>query len=222
MSLIQIIGDVHGATDVYQESLQKNFVGQRTLQLGDMGIGFKGVPPICADVVGSEHKWFRGNHDDPAKCRASAGYIGDWGYLEEDSLFWVSGAFSIDRAWRTAGITWWPDEELSYAELQEAVELYAKVKPRFVVSHEAPHIASMYMLTFLMPGFRTEKTDCANSRTAQALQSMFEIHQPNEWIFGHYHVDKTFYLRGTKFTCVAPMRTYALETGTTNISMRET
>lgn len=205
------IGDVHGKTTQYQRMLRDKFQGQRTLQLGDMGIGFAGVPPIRADVMGDSHRWFRGNHDDPAKCRASAGYLGDWGYLEADRLFWVAGAFSIDRAWRKPGVSWWPDEELDYETLGKAVDLYAKVKPRFVVSHEAPSIASIYLLNML--GIRPEKASCSQSRTAQALQNMFEIWQPEEWIFGHYHVDHSFNLKGTKFTCIAELSTYEIETG---------
>lgn len=215
MSRITLIGDVHGDTHIYQKMLRQKFAGERTIQIGDMGIGFSNTPGIHRDIVGDNHKWFRGNHDDPAKCRASAGYMGDWGFLEADSLFWVAGAYSIDYMFRRPGVSWWEDEELSYPELQKVIDRYNEVKPRFVISHDAPTAAVISMLTKL--NFRLEKLGSANSRTAQAFQTMFENHKPEEWVFGHYHIDHSFVLKGTKFTCVSPLGTYQIETGTTAI-----
>lgn len=207
---ITIIGDVHGKTQQYQKMLRQHYSGQRTIQIGDMGIGFSGVglhemPP--------NHKWFRGNHDNPTKCRLNKNYLGDYGYLPEDKLFWLAGAFSIDRAWRVEGISWWPDEELSFQELDKAIGLYAQVKPKYVLSHECPARVARSLLDGLMGPYFSAKADCSMSRTAQALQAMFEIHQPKEWVFGHYHVDKSFEINGTLFTCVAELSTYDLNVG---------
>jgi hypothetical protein len=209
--MITVIGDVHGHTDRYQKMLRQKYAGQRTFQIGDMGIGFAGTPGLHKDIqTNGDHKWIRGNHDDPAKCRSTVGYAGDYGYLPEDKLFFLAGAFSIDRIWRTPGVSWWADEELSYTELQEAIDLYKQVKPRFVVSHEAPSNAAKIMLHSLSGDYFAAKADCTMSRTAEALQVMLDAHVPEEWVFGHYHVDKSFEFQGTKFTCVAELSTYEL------------
>ena len=65
-----------------------------------------------------------------------------------------------------------------------------------------------------MGTYFSAKQECCTSRTSQTLQSMLEFHQPEEWVFGHYHVDKTFFLQGcrTKFTCVAELSQYELKT----------
>lgn len=209
MSKIVLIGDVHGKTDQYQKLLRQKYENVRTIQLGDMGVGFKGVG---LHKLPDNHKWFRGNHDAPGKCRGYESYLGDYGYLPEDSLFWLAGAFSIDRAWRTEGVSWWPDEELSPAELTKAIELYKSVKPRFVLSHEAPSTAAKRMLMGLVgnSGYFSAKLECSMSRTAEALQCMFDFHEPDEWVFGHYHIDKSFLLGHTTFTCVAELSTYEL------------
>jgi len=204
-----IIGDVHGKTEQYQKMLRQKFEGQRTVQIGDMGIGFKGVglhkmPP--------NHMWFRGNHDNPEKCRQNVNYLGDYGYLPADNLFYLAGAFSIDRAFRIEGVTWWPDEELSYIRLQDAIDLYKAARPRFVISHEAPTEAAKSMLHTLSGGYFAAKMDCTMSRTAEALQVMLDFNPPEQWVFGHYHVDRSFVWKGTKFTCVAELSTYELET----------
>ena len=43
MTKIICIGDTHGKTKQYQKMIRQRFVDQRTVQIGDMGIGFKGV-----------------------------------------------------------------------------------------------------------------------------------------------------------------------------------
>jgi predicted phosphohydrolase len=210
MSKITIIGDVHGKTNQYQKMLRQKYAGQRTIQIGDMGIGFKGTPGLHKDIMGDNHKWFRGNHDDPEKCRASVGYLGDFGFLPEDDLFWIAGAHSIDYAWRIPGKTWWAEEELSWTQLDAALDLFIKRKPRFVISHEAPQNAAFWMLTAVVPGFRPEKM--VQTRTGSAMQRMLDYHRPEKWIFGHYHIDKTFNFQGVEFTCVNELSTYLLLT----------
>lgn len=60
---------------------------------------------------------------------------------------------------------------------------------------------------------------CIATRTSTALQAMLDIHQPKEWIFGHYHYTLQFQIANeagemlrTKFTCVGELATYALNT----------
>jgi hypothetical protein len=205
MSLV-VIGDVHGYTKTYQKFVRKLHEGQRSVQIGDMGLGFAGVglPAPGQPPLGDSHKFFRGNHDSPEKCRAHKNHLGDFGYLPDDKLFWCAGAYSIDRDMRVEGQTWWPDEELSNQELEKAIDLYALMLPRFVLSHEAPEKASKVLLYDLQGAYFSAKLECTGSRTAQALQIMLDIHQPEEFVFGHYHVDKQFYVPGykTKFVCV--------------------
>ena len=44
-------------------------------------------------------------------------------------------------------------------------------------------------------------------------ETMFESHRPKEWVFGHYHISKSFEMFGTKFTCVPELGVYDLDTG---------
>lgn len=204
---IFVVGDVHGHTDQYQKMLRQKYFTERTIQIGDMGIGFKGVGLHKMD---DRHKWFRGNHDNPAECYKNPNYMGDYGYLPDDRLFWLAGAFSIDYEWRTPGRTWWANEELSWTELDQAITLYKAMKPEFVLSHDCPEEVSLHMLTSIAPGFRPEKI--VKTRTGSALQVMFDYHKPKEWVFGHYHLDKSFEWKTTKFTCVNELSVYELKT----------
>lgn len=197
-----VIGDVHGFTKTYQKWLRQNLDPSiKTIQIGDMGLGFAGVGLHPMD---DNHKFFRGNHDSPEKCRAHKNYLGDYGYDQSTGVFHVAGAWSIDRAWRIEGISWWYDEELSYIELDKVIELYKQSKPRFVLSHEAPSKAAKALLLDLSGPYFAAKMECSMSRTSEALQLMLDSHQPEQWIFGHYHVDKEFTVPNytTKFRCV--------------------
>lgn len=215
---LTVIGDVHGKVKTYQKIVRRLPAGQPSIQCGDMGIGF---PGIGLHKMEAQHGWFRGNHDKPEKCRMTTNYMGDWGFKPEWSLFWLAGAFSIDREWRTVNVDWWPDEQLGYEELGRATDAYIAAKPRYVVSHEAPQKVGAVLLADLIGPYFAAKGDCVQSRTAQALQSMLEFHQPEEWVFGHYHIDKTFRLHlpnlgKTKFTCVSELSQYELEINPAN------
>ena len=206
MSII-VVGDIHGRTKTYQKWLRDNCdESQRTVQIGDMGLGFAGVelPAPGQPPLSVNHKFFRGNHDSPDKCRKHPNYLGDFGYLPEDELFWLAGAYSIDRDFRIEGVSWWRDEELSIAELNQAADLYSLMKPKYVLSHEAPAKAGETLLHDLVGPYFAMKGGSPQSRTAQMLQIMLENHQPEKWVFGHYHVDKKFYTPGfdTEFICV--------------------
>lgn len=221
---ITIIGDIHGQTTTYQKWIRDNLdPSQRSIQIGDMGLGFAGVglPAPGQPPFEGDHQFFRGNHDSPDKCRAHKNYLGDYGYEAASGIFYVAGAFSIDRAYRIEGISWWADEELSYTELGKAIDLYLQVKPRFVLSHEAPAKAGTVLLSTLLGPYFMAKGGCVNSRTAQALEAMLSFHAPEKWIFGHYHIDKHFHVPGydTEFICLGGImipgeqpHTYELET----------
>ena len=182
------VGDVHGIIGPFLNILERRVRNGPCLQVGDMGLGFGGV---SLPELKPQHRFIRGNHDDPAACKAHPSYAGEFGYWEEHRLFFLGGAWSIDLAWRKAWNAmhspkkvWWEDEELSPEQLEAAYQLYIKVKPELVGTHEAPTEAAKYVLR---DGFRQEKAECANTRTSQALQRMFEAHQPRHWVFGHYH-----------------------------------
>lgn len=217
-----VIGDVHGAFKTYLWTLHKMMLpAQRedqglppadefpaniqrivdadldgkgldcSIQIGDMGIFDE--TDIAALPEDSNHRFFRGNHDNPQLCRSHPNYMGDWGYRDKDRLFWCSGGFSIDWLSRTIGINFWDDEELSYNELMSVINYYADVQPKIMLSHECPTVIKETALS--NPG----KKDI-RSRTEMALQTMWEIHQPELWVFGHHHrrvekkIDKTQFI----------------------------
>ena len=201
------IGDVHQQFETYLYILFKmQHKGGRkgadcSIQVGDMGIGFPADSKFRKDdivwfpPVNDNHKFFRGNHDDPYQCNLHSNYLGDWGYLPDLNLFFVSGGFSIDYIYRTMGINFWEDEELEQSEMIKVLNSYEECKPKIVVSHECPLGVKIDFVT------NTWKFD-TNSRTEILLHNMFEIHQPDYWIFGHHHQKKEMDKNGTHFVCL--------------------
>ena len=166
-----------------------------SLQVGDMGIFFEKNLAEVKDL-GPNHKWFRGNHDNPSLCKLHPQYLGDYGYRSKPDLFWTAGGWSIDKDWRTPGLDWWPEEELAYTELLQAVELFKDSKPRIMVSHECPASAKWHLIS-LFPG-----KEVPPSRTATALEAMLQVHKPEYWVFGHWHQKKVFEHEDVTFICL--------------------
>lgn len=201
--MIRFIGDVHGKYNRYRELIRNV---PRSIQVGDMGVGFIGEisgrllqnPPYDAMVQG-DHRFIRGNHDNPAVCAKHSQWIPD-GTIEGNMMF-VGGAVSIDRQYRIEGRSWWPDEELSYPALDVITGKYLSVKPEVMVTHECPEEVAQEILQRLsIPGVKLDPQFA--SRTRQAFQAMWSAHSPKLWVFGHWHVPFDHVLRGTRFVCL--------------------
>jgi predicted phosphodiesterase len=193
-----LIGDVHGLFYEYRELL-KQHKPKYSLQLGDMGVGFPQSNELILNDIPGDHKWIRGNHDNPSVARAHPNYVGDYGILKGsfingfyDKLFYIGGAWSIDWQHRTEGISIWHDEQLSQEELSDVVNLYNEEKPEVVCSHDCP----TFILNYLHPG-RVIPT-----RTSQAMDVMFLSRKPSYWVFAHHHLSWRKKIDGCTFICL--------------------
>jgi hypothetical protein len=209
MTLTRIIGDIHGKLHDYQLYSIGEFDGP-TIQIGDFGIGFAGnywderVNELHADGT---HRFIRGNHDKPAHCKSEmVGYIAD-GTVENDVMF-IGGAWSIDNpnappGWycRTADVDWWADEECSDEEFLRFAEMYSIMRPRVMITHDCPWKVSKEM--FFNSGFINGVH--YPTRTGAFFDKLMEIHQPNEWYFGHWHTTMQYKYGRTIFQCIGEL-----------------
>lgn len=195
------IGDVHGKFRAYREIIRDV---PASIQVGDMGVGFINPatdrptenPPYDAMVQGN-HRFIRGNHDNPGVCRKHSQWIKD-GAVEGDIMF-IGGAYSIDKDYRTPNYTWWADEELSDDEFDLMVPIALAAQPKIMVTHDCPTevCAQMYA--------SHHRFD--DSRTEIGLQKVFEAHQPDLWIYGHHHISFDQIINGTRFICLPELAT---------------
>lgn len=210
MRSIAIIGDVHGKFDEYYQQL-KYYGAKESIQVGDMGVGFsKDHDNVLEEYYGylgylpeSNHRFFRGNHDNPEVCQKNPNYMGDFGYDEETGIFWIAGAWSIDYQWRTAGQDWWVNEELADWQWADVRELYMETKPNIVLSHDCPLDLYPTMLGYY--GKRIIPT-----KTSRELNGLFFDHKPKKWIFGHHHMSIVHEEEGCEFRCLSELEVYEL------------
>jgi len=191
------IGDIHSRFSYYLD-LIKNITHTPTVQVGDFGLGFVGYD--YPRKIEGNHYFIRGNHDSPVVARSHPNYLGEYGYNEELDLFYVSGADSIDKHLRMESIDWWRDEELDYQTLNTKVlPLFEATRPRVIVTHTCP---SSIKHKILGRERIEDEWGGGPSVTERALQAMFEIHQPDIWVFGHYHRFVDIRKNGTRFICL--------------------
>lgn len=190
--MARYIGDVHGNVDAYLALIEGV---EKSIQCGDMGIGFAEFP-----VIPQEHRFIRGNHDEPMKCFEHPNYIKDGTY--ENGTFFLGGAWSIDYEFRqnyemsTGRKIWWKEEECSVPRLQEIIDYYTVCKPEIVVTHDCP--------TIMAEQIRSHHS-WDKSKTRQALGIMFESHEPTIWIHAHHHIHKEVRIGETSFICLAEL-----------------
>lgn len=205
MKKIRFIGDVHGHYEPYKRLIAEV---PRSIQVGDMGVGFRrvmgprtgeiyGNPPHYAMVAG-DHRFIRGNHDNPEECRKHSQWIPD-GHIEDGMMF-IGGATSIDKDFRQEGYNWWPDEQLSPDALATLIELYERVMPEIMVTHECPQ---SLVAAFL--GHYKVELEPGGTDTRKALEMMLAAHRPRLWIFGHWHQSLDYVQDGTRFICLAEL-----------------
>ena len=181
-----------------------------------MGVGFMkedydGVKmlanPPYDKMVDGNHRFIRGNHDNPGVCKNHTQWIAD-GTVEttkDNVIMFVGGAWSIDYQWRKAGMSWWHDEECSYEQFQQIIDTYNTIKPTVMVTDDAPEsvVKHLFLEGTHKPLYK--------SRTGSALQLMFEYHKPKIWIFGHWHMNKDEEFLGTRFICLDELHTITLD-----------
>jgi len=189
------IGDIHGKLDEYFDKLDI-FGPHKSIQVGDFGFGFGKVTPDSWDI---NHKFIRGNHDDPVACRQHPNHLGkymDYG-VTEDGIFFVAGAYSVDVKWRLSVQhkypypIWWKEEEIAEKHFETIIKLYEKTKPKIVVSHDCPSEIRSTLIGDELP-FRNRTSD-------GILSAMFKAHKPELWVFGHYHESYDGIVDGTRF-----------------------
>lgn len=207
MEKLRLIGDIHGQFDIWKNELIAGC--DRSVQVGDFGIGFPLSGPdddgifetttYPSDVDSSKHRFIRGNHDDPSKCKTLPAYIAD-GHTERigtTRIMYIGGALSIDKAYRIPGLSWWEDEELSYPKLDRMIDIYCSWKPDLLITHECPEFISDTVLRSIN---RTKFN--MQSRTRNAFQLMFDEYKPSAWYFGHWHNTYQNEHFGTYFRCL--------------------
>lgn len=197
---LTLIGDVHGKYDRYHKIIRKTEYHPYTLQLGDFGFKYD----TLKNVDYTKHLIIGGNHDNYDTCYNYPHFLYDFGYTKLNGVdfFYYRGAYSIDRQYRTIGIDWWAQEQVSIDQFMKARELYREIKPDIVITHDCP--------VFMVPQYIEPNAKVYENITNWALGELYNIHQPKLWCHGHYHLSKTTVYGDTKFVCLNELETYEI------------
>lgn len=202
-----LLGDVHGNycyVETQYNKITHDFKkGDLIVQLGDFG--FEQDWYKAESYLSEYLRILPGNHDDYnyLKNNQPKVNLGNFGFFKFNNkkIFYVRGAYSIDKLYRLEyekqnGIKiWWPNEELSIEEADQAFELYKECKPDIVLSHTAPYQIKSKILVNL--GFNP--TQCF---TSSLLSKLFSYHQPKFWYFGHFHSKEKIVYENCTFVCL--------------------
>ena len=189
MNRYAFLGDVHGDIG-FCRNFAKQHSDRQVIQIGDLGVGTSTsngggydehativagwLPPRVVESLPSNFKFFVGNHDNRSEAIKLKNCLGNYGRYQD--FFFVSGASSYDKACRIMGQSWWPDEELSYEQADEAIALWEKDTSKMLVCHDCPH-----SIAWNEYGMRE------TTFTRKMLQAMIEARKPEIIIYGHHH-----------------------------------
>lgn len=144
-----------------------------------------------------ELRWCDGNHEDfwsLAKRESDEiepGII----YMPRGSTYtlpdgrvmlFMGGALSIDKAYRTIGQTWFPEETITQTDLQNLPQC----KVDIFITHTCP----TELVNDLRVGYPEKSFEPSN----EALSQLWEMYKPDLWFFGHWHQYGEYKLGNTK------------------------
>lgn len=208
---IKVIGDVHQKIGKYFSILKKSEGIDHTLQLGDLCVDYTAFREVKDYMLlanhAEKHRTMRGNHEYWHEILPSD--LGDFGLF--NNIFFVRGAFSIDRKYQMATGTFSVNEELTYKQAQECLNLYCQIKPNIIVSHDAPRlIGNLIGNPNMLRGFGFNP-DTFKTLTSELLQAMIDEHPPELLVHGHFHKSHKTKIGKTTFIGLRELETYVID-----------
>ena len=106
------------------------------------------------------------------------------------TVLFIGGADSIDKEWRTRGVSWFPQEVITAADVDALPDCNVDI----VISHTCP--------AELLPTLLEEDSRKTNDPSNTALSYVLERYSPRLWYFGHWHASRTGVLGRTRWHCL--------------------
>ncbi len=107
--------------------------------------------------------------------------------IDKQKILTVGGALSIDKAYRTEGVSWWPEEMLSEADLDK-IDKTLKLN-NYEFDYVLTHTCPTRVKDFLMYNSGSTILDI----TSEQLSLVDNCISYKRWYFGHFHMNKDFF-----------------------------
>ena len=214
MSKVYLTGDTHGNAMQEMRKLSNNrfqgSAGDILIVLGDFGFLFHNKrtkeEQYWLDWLESK-PWITlfldGNHENftllnalpvEQKFGGSVGKVSDSIFhlhrgqaytICEKTFFVMGGALSIDKHHRMPYVSWWPEEEPSFSEWQQAIQKAKEIKKvDYILTHEVPSCVYDEL------DYGEIKIKNSVSEGVQELKDILEY----RWGFsGHHHFEQDFH-----------------------------
>ena len=208
--MIYITGDTHGSIDI--RKLNKRYFDDSTLTkkdyliiCGDFGLVWDNSPEekYWLDWLNKKNYttlFVDGNHENHSplnsypietwnggkvhRIRDSILHLmrGQVFTIDSHTFFTMGGADSVDKDWRTPGISWWPEEMPSGEEYKEAIlNLYNyENEVDYIITHTAPTSIVNQLIPEIKPP----------DRLTDFLEDIKKSVKYKHWYFGHFHDDR--------------------------------
>jgi len=210
-----ILGDVHGNWGFLKQVVQLAYKNHRDIthivQVGDFAYGWPGTQPFAFgrryftkedrdDLNALPKYWLDGNHENFDQLEKDGGaWQPYWTYMPRGSvlevegkrLLFFGGASSVDRNQRTTGLSWWPQEAITYGQIQETLErVDGPIDAAF--THDHPSI---------VPFKNDQKEYGPGKGDRDMLRALWQEYRPPFWFYGHHHESREEDIQGTNFHC---------------------
>lgn len=195
VSLLRLIGDVHGKVHVYKKLIKDC---KHSIQLGDFAFDYQ----VLRCVNAKQHRILLGNHENYELRNKYPHFLPDYGVhcVDDQLIFFIRGGFSVDWQYRVENIDWFREEELGFQSQREAFDMYCAIEPKIMISHECP-------ASILSCVGKAQWSHLSPSTTSNLLQACFEVYQPQLWVFAHHHRRWQGHVNGTHFICLEELGT---------------
>lgn len=212
--MIVVCGDFHGYFKRVNRFLSSKPKVSTILQCGDFGFWPRMHGKVFYDSYGHPKTfnmytlknrdvkifWCDGNHEDHESLKKIENFeiMPNVFYMRRGkilplvdgrNILFIGGAYSIDKASRTPGEDWFPEEEISQQDIYDLID--AKID--IVISHTAP-------LEFDVVDYHN---DFHKDSSRDALSYVLNKYHPKLWYFGHMHLFKQGEFEGCKWTCLS-------------------
>lgn len=208
--MIYITGDTHGSIDI--RKLNKRYFDDSTLTkndfliiCGDFGLVWDNSPEEQFWLNWLNEKnyttlFIDGNHENHSllnsypveiwnggkihKIRDSVFHLmrGQVFTINNHTFFTMGGAASVDKNWRTPGISWWPEEMPNEGEYTEAIQNLRTYNHEvdYIITHTAPTSIVNQLIPEIKPP----------DRLTDFLEDIKKSVKYKHWYFGHFHDDR--------------------------------
>ena len=220
---IYLTGDTHGD---FTRLSKKNFPEQKDLTredyvivTGDLGLLWKEdkTYKYWLDFLNSRNftvLWVDGNHESFSmlkefqeeewnggavrKISDNIIYLGRGKVfeIEDKTFFTFGGARSIDRGHRIPYVSWWPEEEATYADCQEAENNLERYN--YNVDYIITHAIFPELITPMFHKYNLKNMPQYSGASEKYLSNVYRNVEFKHWYFGHYHYDIDY----GKFHCL--------------------